>query len=490
MEPAIETTNDTEQLLYIGEKVKSALTVHIFESFEDDLNEHGNRDGADSALDSIKLDAAVYNELDGKLLKVDMIGHAFFVEERVDELTDFELNQKVVRGMAQRAFEKIKQSDDFFIRLHLLLPIVERVSFETDVDQDSDQDQARDDDKDDLIVSPTVTTTVINTGDTVPLVASGGGSNFIVVSMAAAMTVLVLALFVYVRKDKNLNKSGHLLLNVEQHSDYSDDELAGELSLDEGSYELFDAEEGIQFIPVPAKIDVSKVDKKTKAAMKDVTPKRYVQPGSPFELLYGAAFSHRDAAKVARAHGEKQFKNRSVKVAGKRIKKKTPLKPMQPITEVHEDGGNDHFIPQFVSNISSYIKDKTFPADRGESEEKQEDLFVYRDFPRHDGTPCIMFTSVDDVEWKLNDEEANSVSLRFIYVFQSQFSSNLKSHISPSSHRLLQRKSTELKTALKILQSTRNRSTALWTNLRTLCLPVLVSTKKGNNSTKRWPRER
>jgi hypothetical protein len=414
VEPAIETTNDTEELLYIGEKVKSALTVHIFESFEDDLNEHGNRDGADSALDSIQLDAAVYNDLYGKILKVDIIGHAFFVEERVDELTDFELNQKVVRGMAQRAFEGIKENDDFFVRLHLLLPIVERVSFETDVDLDSGQDQAQDDDKDDLLVSPTVTTTVINSGDTVPLVANGGGSSVVVLSMAAAMTVLVLALFVYVRKDKNLSKSEHLLLNVEQHSDYSDDELAGELSLYEGSYELFDAEEGIQFIPVPAKIDVSKVDKHMKATMKYVTPMRYVQPSSPFELLYGAAFSHRDAAKVARAHGGKQYKNRSVKVAGKRIKKKTPLKPMQPITEVHEDGGNGNF----VSNISSYIKDKTFPADRGgESEEKEEDLFVYRDFPRHDGTPCIMFTSVDDVEWKLNDEEAKSVSLRFIFMF-------------------------------------------------------------------------
>mmetsp|Transcript_10980 Transcript_10980/g.16476 ORF Transcript_10980/g.16476 Transcript_10980/m.16476 type:complete len:725 (+) Transcript_10980:69-2243(+) len=404
VEPAIETSNDTEELLNIGEKVKSALTVHIFESFEEELNEHGNRDGADSALDSIKLDAAVYNDLDGKLLKVDVIGHALFVEGRVEELIDFELNQKVLRQMAERAFEGIKESD-FLARLHLLLPIVEHVSFETDMDRE--EDQARDD-KDDLIVAPTVTTTVIDTGDTVPLVASGGGGNAIVVSMAAAMTVLVLALFVYVRKDKNLNKSGHLLLHVDQYSDYSDDGLAGELSLDEGSYELFDAEEGIQFIPVPAKIDESKVDKKTKAAMKHVTPKRYVQPDSPFELLYGAAFSHRDAAKVARAHGEKQFKNRSMKVAGKRIKKKTPLKPMQPITEVHEDGGNDHFIPQFVSNISSYIKDKTFPAERSESEEKQEDLFVYRDFPRHDGTPCVMFTSVDDVEWNLNAEEANS----------------------------------------------------------------------------------
>jgi hypothetical protein len=60
------------------------------------------------------------------------------------------------------------------------------------------------------------------------------------------------------------------------------------------------------------------------------------------------------------------------------------------------------------------------PADRVPSEEKKEDLFVYRDFPRHDGTPCVMFTTVDNVEWNAVEKNEELVSEIFNLTFHYQ----------------------------------------------------------------------
>jgi hypothetical protein len=408
---SIQVETDAEHLYKIGQKVSEAVEAHLFAAFE-----------AESALDSIEVGVTVQNKDQGETeLRFDINGNIYFIQDKYQASHD--LTQQIVRGIIETAFEGTYGNVAF---VNLLLPLlpdnpVVRVSFENDEDHGLGQGD------NDAIVDPNskteLKTPTVNSGENVPLVANGGDdSNVIVASMATAMTVLALALFVYVRKDKKINKSEHLLLNVDQYSDYSDDEIEGELQLDDGSYEAFDAEQGIQFIPVPAKIDESKVNKKTKAAMKDVTPKRYVQPDSPFELLYGASFSHRDAAIVAKAHRTKGSRNRSVKVSGKKIKKRAPLKPMQPITEDHEDAGNESFLPQFVSNISSYIKDMNPfpPADRVPSEEKKEDLFVYRDFPRHDGTPCVMFTTVDNVEWNAVEKNEELVSEIFNLTFHYQ----------------------------------------------------------------------
>ena len=329
---------DIEESSDIGSKVTEAVQAYLFEEFYGQYGE---------ALKEIEVNNNNNNNINNQGLRVDMIGTVSFIKEKVPELT-----QEVVSDFIATAFER-KNGDEnesyvLLSRLQSLQSSIDGVSFVNNQEGDAES-----------ITNPNtnpnqnpkieLSTPAINDGKTISLGVGGGKHNAIAASMGAAMTVLALTLFLYIRRDKEVNKSGHLLLNVEQYSDYSDDEFAGELQLDDASYEAFDAEQGIQFIPIPAKIDESKVDKKTKAAMKDVTPKRYVQPESPFELLYGAAFSHRDAAKVARAHGTKVrlSRNRSMKVSGKKIRKKTPLKPMQPITEDQEDAGNEaSFIPQ------------------------------------------------------------------------------------------------------------------------------------------------
>jgi len=383
VEPFLDNASDAYQLLQFSNLLKTATNAHLFAYFESMLDQHGNLDGAASALNSIDLDVAVHNEFEGEEIRADMIGQVTFSEARL-AVAGFLMNQSVVNDMVNQAFKGTDEKDDFLARLQVLLPDVAGVTVQTKSSEEN----------------PTVT---INGKDT-PGIESG--TSALVVSMALALIAVVAGTFVYFRKDKHNQKRGHLLMNVEQYSDYSEEDgsgprtFSGELQLDESSYESYDAEDGIQFIPVPARIDET-------AKIKNVTQRRFVQPGSPFELLYGAAFSHRDQAKVAKAHGTKQSKpQKSMKVAGKRIRKRDPLQPMLPITEVNEEDTkmptNESFFPQFMSSISFFLKDKTSISDREECAEIKDQGLVYRDFPRHDGTPCVMFTALDDVEWKEN----------------------------------------------------------------------------------------
>jgi len=253
-------------------------------------------------------------------------------------------------------------------------------------------------------------------------------------SLSATIAVISLfgaaGMFAWKRNRDGKVADGHLLLNVEQYSDYSEDgdktsrSLSGELQLDETEryYEKYDEEDGIQFIPVPAKFDKRLMDKRTKAVTQNVTPRRYVKAASPFEILYGAAFSHCDQEKVARAHGHVTKKRgKSIKVSGQKIRRNEPLTPMNTISEANEEevlksapsSASEAFFPQIMSSISSFMEKRapspvnvsmhSNTSDVDEEEEpmnmKKEEFVVYRDFPRHDGTPCVMFTPVQDVEW-------------------------------------------------------------------------------------------
>lgn len=152
--------------------------------------------------------------------------------------------------------------------------------------------------------------------------------------------------------------------------------------------------DSIQFIPVPARIDEVTNGRKggIKSQATDITPRRYVSPSSPFELLYGAAFSHRDKEKVLSAHRGVTRGMKYKKKTKKHHKKAKQLKPLNTITEIEEEEfHNESFFPQLISSISSYISDKIDSI----TPKNKDGFMIYRDFPEHDGAPCVMLTSTD-----------------------------------------------------------------------------------------------
>jgi len=230
-------------------------------------------------------------------------------------------------------------------------------------------------------------------------------------------------------------KSG-LLGELQEYSD-SYDGNNGSVTGNNSSYLSFDSE-SVQFIPIPARFDeVSDGRKSTKKVQKkvqnmDVTPLRYVNPASPFELLYGAAFSHDDKDKVLSAHGMK-IKKRFNKMR-KQQKKGRQLKPLNTITEIEEEDPreepNESFFPQIVSSISSYISDK---MDSLASKHKNDD---YRGFPRHDKTPYAMFSPVggDEVNEAFKDELPLSPDFRIQHLRSIDYDDDSSSsHSSDSS---------------------------------------------------------
>mmetsp|Transcript_16096 Transcript_16096/g.30408 ORF Transcript_16096/g.30408 Transcript_16096/m.30408 type:complete len:397 (-) Transcript_16096:257-1447(-) len=350
VQPGIDRTDSENQLQIFADKLKSLAHAHLFEAFTSELYQYGNFDVENSALDSIELNVAIYDESNGQEIIGELVGHVLFIEQRLQNLNDFEASPAVVRNIVNKAFGR-EQLDVFFSRLRLLLPNVQTVHVTTDIDENTMEPK----------VNPTVTT-VIKDGASGQSSRGKGWSNVIAVSMAVAVTTLAVGLFAYFRRGKRLHKSGHLLMDTDQYSKCSeDDSFFGDLHLlDEASYKTYDVKVGLQFVPVPAKYD-DNCDKWTKATLKEVTPMTYVQPDSLFQLLYGAAYSHRDAATVARVHGYKQPKSKYWKVAGKKIKK-NPLKPMQSISEAQEESPNESPPLHVDENIAKNKNDDGIPC--------------------------------------------------------------------------------------------------------------------------------
>ena len=230
--------------------------------------------------------------------------------------------------------------------------------------------------------------------------------------------------------------------------------------------ESYDVGSCIQFIPVPARRDERTLDARTDSRSRQIqkngvcapTPRRYVQPMSPFEVLYGAAFCHSEKERVAVARGQftpKIKESRSRRIRGSSSSKTMkPLRTMTSITEEiignktskkkvdkDEDSletpSSESFIPQMLTSLSSYLQEKkvsnwrqTVPLVEEEplEEEKEhkygpditslevEEGVVYRDFPRHDGTPCVMFKSIDESDWNANNVKVSEPKVCSAYL--------------------------------------------------------------------------
>jgi len=129
-----------------------------------------------------------------------------------------------------------------------------------------------------------------------------------------------------------------------------------------------------------------------------------MQPASPLEVLYGATFLHQDRELVERA---KQNKKKQ-----KYIKKtyRKPIKPMLAIEESDSDfGANNSYrsgvpVATWLTQLASmWDPERTEDgpndntpskneANAGGSPTAVEDFpFAFQDFPRTDGTPCLIY---------------------------------------------------------------------------------------------------
>ena len=115
--------------------------------------------------------------------------------------------------------------------------------------------------------------------------------------------------------------------------------------------------------------------------------RRYVTPSSPFDMLYGASFLHQDYRNLLQGKRKAKKRNYAPTTAG--------IKPMLQIEEAGEEeenlGGSSHS----DKGIGSWFRSLTSKMDCKKQEDdevvNQDHPFVYRDFPRHDGTPCLMY---------------------------------------------------------------------------------------------------
>jgi len=422
-----QSTTSLSHQLEFSSKLKSATSSHLFDYFEaklDDRNQGGQSRGINEILNSIDLEITLTQigshdddddeggggrrkrrrsetKSDGQLMfQAEMIGTVSF--ERTD------LNQVMVREYVQDAFDNSIAMDEYLSRVQIILPSVASLEVETDID---------------LVPSTGKGTGSRSFGSTVGIV---------LFTLSLICAGAVASLWVYrrygKRRFKGKYKNGHLLMNANHPSDYydGDDDDDGDDDAENGQFSggiKWDGEfsndttvpEPIQFIPVPARFDeVTDGRKKTNKGphASDVTPRRYVKPASPFEILYGAAFAHSEQARVAVEQARVKWRKKP-SVTHRILKNKKimkPLKPLNTITEVNEDelktpdtNSNESFLPQIISSISSYITEK-FDSSPGEKD--KEEFLVYRDFPRHDGTPCVMFTPIDEVDWDLARQES------------------------------------------------------------------------------------
>ncbi len=388
---------------YLESILNEATTAHLVGSFESILDVSGNR----NALSDIHLSVSAQSINTESFITAEVSGEALFYNYLLYKL-DYTIDQVMIQGWVEDAFShSTGGSQSYFNRIQVLLNGAQNVTVDLGMFEaerlDANNPGSHSAGEEFIANQNANTNTLMEEGS--QEARNGVGLPLL---FAVAMVGFFAGMFAYWKRDnRHVSGDDHLLLGEEECSDYSeeDNRLSGELEFDEGLYESYDEEDGIQFIPVPAKFDKHPMDKKTKAVAKDVMPRRYVKPASPFEILYGAAFSHRDQAKVAKAHGMKA-RPRTIKVSGQKIRRKEPLKPMNTISESNdEDDGikvppSESFFPQIMSSISHFMEKRTQPGDDLAQENKKEDFVVYRDFPRHDGTPCVMFSSADDVEWE------------------------------------------------------------------------------------------
>jgi hypothetical protein len=397
--------NTPSQHLAVSTKLKSATISYLYDYIDSILEDFARVEEDSSSngiLEGVDLEVTLYanDETDismhtydhASLLTAEFAGTVTFTRTSVSP--SLVLNQDKVENMIYTAFLGSYALNDYLFRMQSIINGVVSVTVKSNMQRES------------------------STGATV-VYHEGSNIGTVMLSLVITSTVLLLFAIAYrdhqTRKHGKRSRSGHLLMDTDQYSDYFDDDdnasFIGGLtsgnsstSSSSSSYEI----EPIQFIPIPARIDeVTGGRKAMKPKKQEVTPRRYVSPASPFELLYGAAFSHSEKSKVQSAHGMKPKKRKSRRHLPKTTNARQ-LRPLNTITEEENDDKNESFFPQFMSTISSYLSEKiehstTTPNSQEELVDStttpcnsKDEYVVFRDFPRHDGTPCIMFAPFNE----------------------------------------------------------------------------------------------
>ena len=248
-------------------------------------------------------------------------------------------------------------------------------------------------------------------------------SESIIVGLLLSLSLLVLVggLYMYFSHDYHLkgrttcSEDGHILLSdIETYSDECDEDRLQRLESETLSEKAVFSDD---FVAVPARDDevFLGISKRKKDLVMGITPRRYVQTASPFDVLYGAAFSHRDQDRVEEAHRPKSVK-KSLPSRRRSAEKSKPLRPMLAISEEKEYDkplvSQDPMclFPQFMSKFSTFLSAQDNQDDKQE-DNRVDETIVYRDFPRHDGTPCVMYTPKDEVDWNFTPQKMEVSSL-------------------------------------------------------------------------------
>lgn len=360
--------------LDISTKIKSATSSYLFDYFDSIISQYDHDQQSWATFEGIELQVSLYTGDDGlgieisdtavkqTLLIAEMHGSVSFSKKKLEH--GFTLNKEKVTEMTQRAFMGQYAMDDYSSKVQNILPSVMYVNVQTNYNVIGNE-------------------------------KGGMGFGIVMLILVTISTFILLSYFCYreyqVKKCGGRTRNGHLLMDMDNHSDcYDEDEIGNFTGFT--SEQTFDSEP-VQFIPVPARVnEVTNGNGRRSNTSTKLNERRYVTPASPFELLYGAAFSHRDRDKVHRA--KKKSRNRFFHAP--RAKQ---MKPLNTITEANDE--DESFFPQFMSSITAFISDKM------DGQKNKEDFVVFRDFPRHDGTPCVMFTPVHEVDWEARKQQQN-----------------------------------------------------------------------------------
>lgn len=424
------------ELVQMSTLIKSVTSEHLYGFIEAYMFDRNVQNG----IKSVDIDVAVHNEWNGSTVRSDVMGHVTFSSLALKN-ANLDLTQDLFRRLVEAAFDNFHTFpgegdalDAFLLTLQNVIPLV--VAVDVSFEQSSES-------------SGNIPPKIIY--DSEKLSSNGDGAGYTTVSVAAAVVVLAAGIFVYASKKREVIKDRHLLTYIDSY----DEENGVLFDPYETSYKT---EEGVQFIPVPAKKEtISKEHKKF-----GLIPKVYVQASSPLEVVYGASFSHRDQARVAKAHGNRNF--RPSKVGGKRIKKNAPLEPMSAISEIiddegkalvtaeHDDVEHDEFdVSPPLENGGCTVLDRTLDAtapiktpvkfsmeDQSEEyddDDVEDDILSYDNLSRHDDTDCVSFSPVCDVDWSQNTsviEELNAISPRQVKHDQGSISDTYPLSLSTS----------------------------------------------------------
>lgn len=413
-------------LAEIASNVDVVTSDYLFDYIEKYLIKRGDSTvvGGGGALHSVTIDVTVHELMydvgsNERHLKVDIDGHATFrqikiVSSKGSSEDEYVINQDKFADMVKSAFLGDTLMQKYQTAVQRNLPKVIISPLETNI-----PNQQLLDGEDEFH-----THTSYNKGDPV-----------LTVLFSLTLLLLVGAFYVFFsheyrnRRDLKFAEDNNILLSdVETYSENSDEE-----SIENGN-----SVAPKEIIPVPARDDeiCLGISKRKQDLVKAIAPRRYVQTASPFDILYGAAFSHNDQEKVEKAHCIRSTsKTRSSKKFS--CNKFKPLRPMLPISEGKEEekqsltgecrvpSKTSYSFPQFLPSIPNFLSRDNV----NEEKSKANNVLVFRDFPRHDGTPCVMFTPKDELDWNCEQKKSKAASL----VSQGKEGDDSFSHSSHSS---------------------------------------------------------